>query len=232
MEATRGPSPLTHIQPGWRLVLASSSPRRAEMLSMIGLKPDIHSARVDETVQPGEPIELATLRIAQAKAKAVADMLPAPLVAGIRNTAVLGADTLVSVEIDTSGELVLGKPKDAADAMSMLGFLSGHTHRVVTAYAIMHIGQDRLSGARQVKLASSGLASTEVTFRPLDVVALNAYIATGEPMDKAGAYAIQGIGGSFIEKIEGSVSNVVGLPLDSVITDLLDLGTVGWGARD
>jgi septum formation protein len=169
-------------------VLASGSPRRRELLAQLGLSFTVVAPDVDETPLPGEgPIDLVR-RLAAAKAVAV-DGDP-----------VLGADTVVDVD----GE-VFGKPADAADARRMLRRLSGRAHRVHTGVAV-----------RTGELVDVEVVTTIVTFVPLRPAVVDWYIGTGEPLDKAGAYAVQGVGGVFVERIRGSVSNVVGLPLTTV----------------
>jgi nucleoside triphosphate pyrophosphatase len=176
------------------LVLASTSPRRVELLGLLGVPfravaPD----GVDETPAVGErPVGLAQ-RLAVEKARSV-DGAP-----------VIAADTVVEVDGD-----ILGKPVDADDARRMLQRLSGRTHQVHTAVAV-----------RSAAHVEVEVVTTAVRFVPLADEAIEWYLATGEPFDKAGAYAIQGAGGAFVEGVEGSVSNVVGLPLPTVV-QLLD----------
>ena len=172
-----------------RLVLASQSPRRRELLFQLGLTPEIRPAHADESVLPGEAPRDYVLRVAREKARAVPGEL------------VLAADTAVVL----AGE-VLGKPSDEADARRMLRALSGARHEVVTGVCV------RLAaGAPPVELEA--VVSTEVLFARLSERAVDWYVRTGEPLDKAGAYAIQGAGGAFVAEVRGSVSNVVGLPL-------------------
>lgn len=172
-----------------RLVLASQSPRRRELLEQLGLALDVRPAHTDESVRPGEAPRDYVLRVAREKARAVA------------GDVVLAADTSVVLE----GE-VLGKPADAADAARMLRALSGTRHEVMTAVSVR-----RTSGPLGVEL--DAVVTSEVTFAALGPAQIAWYVATGEPLDKAGAYAIQGAGGAFVLAISGSVSNVVGLPL-------------------
>lgn len=172
-----------------RLLLASQSPRRAELLRAAGFDFDIQPADADETLHPGEAPPDYVRRVAEAKARAVIDS------AGER--IVLAADTTVVVD-----QHILAKPADAADAARMLRLLSGRQHEVMTG----------------VTLASQGrvLTRVEVTrveFAALDGDEIAAYVQTGEPMDKAGAYAVQGVASRFVTRIEGSHSNVVGLPV-------------------
>lgn len=171
-----------------RLTLASASPRRAALLREAGIAFDVAAPRVDETVSPGVAPAEAALQLAVRKARAV----DAPLV--------LAADTL----IDLDGA-ILGKPTDAEDARRMLASLAGRAHAVVTGVALRR-------GART-------LAATErtiVRFRAMAPGEIDAYVATGEPMDKAGAYAIQGGARAFIERVEGPLDNVIGLPMGLV----------------
>jgi septum formation protein len=172
-----------------KLVLASSSPRRREILASLGLNFEIRHADVDESLLPSESASDAAERLARAKAVAVA--------AGAGDALVVAADTLVVLEGSA-----LGKPLDRADARRMLSALAGRTHDVVTGVACAR-------GGRVV----SGRETTRVVFAPMTRVEIEAYAASGEPDDKAGAYALQGIGGLFVERVEGSPSNVVGLPV-------------------
>jgi len=174
------------------LVLASGSPRRRQLLEMLGIPVEVRPSHVPEIPLPGEAPRAYAERLAREKAAAV----PGPVV--------LGADTTVVVE----GEM-LEKPADAADALRMLRRLQGRTHEVITAVAL--------------KTAGGTLVATDVTavtFRPADDDFLRAYAATGEPMDKAGAYGIQGYGAALVERIEGDFFGVMGLPVRLVL-DLL-----------
>ncbi len=172
-----------------RLLLASSSPRRLALLRALGLEPEVRPADVDETLRPGEDPHAAAERLARAKASAVAAEAP-------EGAVVLAADTIVVLD----GE-ALGKPRDAEDARRMLRALRGRAHDVVTGVAL----------ARDGALVS-GRETTEVVFAAMTDEEVDAYVATGEPADKAGAYALQGLGGLFVERISGTPSNVVGLP--------------------
>jgi septum formation protein len=170
------------------LVLASASPRRRDLLAGLGLRFEVRAAEADESPLPGElPSDLVE-RLAGAKAGAVT---------ATRDEVVIAADTVVVAGGDT-----LGKPVDADDAARMLRRLGGRTHHVLTGVAV------RLGGA-----LTTTVVSTDVTFRPLTEADIAWYVATAEPLDKAGAYAIQGAGGLFVERIAGSYHNVVGLPL-------------------
>lgn len=172
------------------LYLASGSPRRRELLTQLGLQFERLITSVVEQRDDHETAEQYVRRLALDKARAGVAVAPTDL-------PVLGADTLVVLE----GE-ILEKPRDADHAAAMLAMLSGQTHRVMTAVALAD---------RQQQLDC--LVTTEVTFRTLTADDIAAYVATGEPMDKAGAYGVQGIGGNFVRKINGSYHAVVGLPL-------------------
>ncbi len=178
------------------LVLASASPRRKELLTQLALGQeqfsfDILSANIDESYQEGEIAVDFVQRLAVEKAQAGLVLYAKP------DSVALGSDTIVVLD----GQ-ILGKPENEADAHKMLTLLSGRQHSVMTAVALTD-GEKTLSA----------LVETKVQFCPLTERDILAYIATGEPMDKAGAYGIQGLGGCFVEAIEGSYSAVVGLPL-------------------
>jgi septum formation protein len=180
------------------LVLASRSPRRAELLAAAGIEFSVRAADVDETPLPEENPEHYVVRVAEAKAGAVAlgdDEI------------VLAADTTVVL----AGE-IMGKPMDPADAMRMLTALSSQRHEVITAVCL-----------RNSHRTITDLSSTAVWFAPLSVGEIQWYVASGEPMDKAGAYGIQGLASRFIDRIEGSYTNVVGLPVARVYQLLREL---------
>lgn len=179
------------------LILASTSPRRAELLRMLGLPFEIRTGSVAEDPLPGELPVPHVERLARAKAHAVSQGTPEALV--------LGGDTVV-----VSGSRILGKPRDADDAVSMLLALSGLAHQVISGLALYRRGA----------LLASGTRSTIVRFRPFGPEEARAYVETGEPMDKAGAYGIQGLGAVLVEGIEGDHSTVVGLPIP-LLLDLL-----------
>ncbi|MEQ1908644.1 MAG: Maf family protein [Vicinamibacterales bacterium] len=190
-----------------RLVLASASPRRAELLRAAGIEFDVIAAHVDERVHVEETPEAYVRRVAEDKAQAVR------LVAGGR--LVLAADTVVIV-----GPAMLGKPVDTADARRMLRMLSGREHQVMTGVALATSGEANPSGSvaapdkgRPAGDLITRVATTIVEFAPLRDEDIDWYVATGEPMDKAGAYAIQGFASRFVTRIDGSYSNVVGLPM-------------------
>ena len=181
-----------------RIILASSSPRRKELLTQIGLSVTVSPADVDESILPGEAPEAYAIRVALAKASISAQR------AG--EGVIIAADTIVVI-----GDSILGKPADAHDAKSMLAMLSGKEHRVVTALAVM----DATTWKSMTRTSV-----TKVWFRDLSEREITAYVATGEPLDKAGAYGIQERGALLVERIEGCYSNVVGLPL-SLLGELL-----------
>jgi septum formation protein len=182
------------------LLLASASPRRRELLRNAGIEFEVLSVPVDETPLPGEEAEALARRLAQAKARAAHKAAQNDQRFVNQKLLVLGADTVVTVD----GH-VLGKPADEEDAARMLRLLSGKTHQVITGIA--------LEGARGPLVDS---VTTEVTFSPITEAEVRAYIATGEPMDKAGAYAIQGIASRWAVEINGCYFNVVGLPVSLV----------------
>ncbi len=184
------------------LVLASHSPRRREILAAAGIEFEVRPAAVDETRLPGEDPVAHVKRLAQAKALAVA---AAP------GEIVLGADTVVVVDRE-----VLGKPSTAGEAARMLRLLSGREHQVITGICLR-------AGERLVTDA----VSTRVHFQPLSEPEIEAYVASGEPMDKAGAYAIQGLASKFIDRVEGCYFNVVGLPVAVVYRHLHELAGEG-----
>lgn len=186
-----------HPQNNSTLILASSSPRRQELLREIGIPFQVHAAHINEDQIAGEDAREYALRLAREKAQTVAARYP--------QSYVLGADTIVVVDDE-----VLGKPKDHADAARMLRKLSGRGHEVTTAVSLV------APGARTETRA----CTTKVYFRKLTEDEIQQYVASGEPMDKAGAYAIQGGASRWADRIEGEWSNVVGLPL-SLVTDLL-----------
>jgi nucleoside triphosphate pyrophosphatase len=179
-----------------RLVLASASPRRRDLLSRLGLEFEVRPVNADETPRPGEAPEALALRLA--RAKAVAAARPGEIV--------IGADTVVAAD----GEL-LGKPADAAEAEAMLRRLSGRCHDVWTGVAVV-----RCDAAGRVAREAVRACRTEVTFRRLGAEEIAAYAATEEPLDKAGAYAIQGGAAAFVDRVDGDHDNVVGLPLTLV----------------
>lgn len=184
------------------LILASASPRRRDLLAQLNTPFRIIPANIDERVQPHEHPWAYARRMAYTKAQVIASQYPTALV--------LGADSIVVL-----GQQILGKPRDAADAQQMLTQLSGSAHRVLTGVAIVHAVR---------RLVCLEVVSTVVRFRALSAADIADYIASGEPMDKAGAYAIQGLGGALVTSWEGCYTNVVGLPLQRTAALLHALG--------
>jgi len=194
--------------PASDLILASASPRRAELLTAAGIPFEIRPAHIDEAARPGEDPRTYASRVAVDKASAVAGSSP--------GRPVLAADTVVVID-----GLILGKPADADDAKRMLRLLSGRTHEVMTAVVLLvnDPGGDVREGPRKSPPGSLSYTAVEVTaveFVLLSRAEIDWYVATGEPADKAGAYAIQGLASRFVTRIEGSYSNVVGLPVSLV----------------
>ncbi len=185
------------------LILASSSPRRAAILENAGIRFERRPADIDETPLPNESPEACVLRLAEEKARQVARDITGPAI-------IVGADTIVVLD----GE-VMGKPASEEEARSMLRRLSGRKHSVVTGVAAL-----RLPGGTILRAAET----TAVTFSPVSDREIDVYVATGEPMDKAGAYGIQERGGRFVPRIEGCYFNVVGLPLARLYALLRHLG--------
>lgn len=179
------------------LVLASASPRRRELLSLLGLEFEVFPAEVEEVIRPGKPPEELVKELAQRKALAVAERFP--------EAAILAGDTLV-----VKGRNLLGKPRDPEEAYRMLVALSGLWHRVLTAVCIVYKNEKKVF-----------VTETAVKFRKLLPEEIRAYLRTGEPLDKAGAYALQGLASAFVERIEGSVTGVIGLPLSETVEVLL-----------
>ncbi|HEV8074283.1 MAG TPA: Maf family protein [Candidatus Acidoferrum sp.] len=190
-----------------KLILASSSPRRAEILANAGLPFSVLSSAVDESPYPGESPPALVQRLANDKADLVTARAVGPAI-------ILAADTVVVLD-----DKILGKPNSIEDAQHMLQQLSGRTHSVLTGVALI-----RLPDGERRQFTESTL----VHFRPITKEELSSYLATDEPYDKAGAYAIQGQAGRYIPRIEGCYFNVVGLPLSRVLTELK---TLGWSAR-
>jgi septum formation protein len=183
-----------------RVLLASGSPRRHELLDLVGIPHEVRPANIDETLRPRETPSRHVERLAREKASAVATRDP--------NLITIGADTIVVVN-----RQILGKPASVEQAAAMLRQLSGREHKVVTAVAV----------SRGKKLRSA-VEEVRVRFRKLRDDDIDAYIATGEPMDKAGAYGIQGYGATIVECVNGDYFSVMGLPLARLVGLLRDVG--------
>ena len=183
-----------------RVILASQSPRRRELLTLVGIAHDVRPADIDETYLAGERPSEHAERLARGKADVIASREPDALV--------IGSDTIVVVDGD-----VLGKPVDDADAARMLARLGGRSHTVITALAVAWRGETH-----------SAVEEVGVTFHPLAADEIAAYIATREPMDKAGAYGIQGYGATLVARVDGDYFAVMGLSLQLLIRVLRSLG--------
>ena len=171
------------------LILASASPRRLALLQQLGYAPEVMATDVDESPRPGESPDALALRLAHSKGLAAATARP--------ETVILAADTVVAL-----GDRTFGKPSDYEEAVRMYTVLGGVWHQVHTAVAILHRGR-----------VDQRLCSSAVRLRPLSGAEMRSYWDTGEPVDKAGAYAVQGIGAVFVSGLQGSYSGVMGLPL-------------------
>lgn len=197
---------------GHGFVLASASPRRREILGTLGLRFDVEVSAIDEATVPDETAADYVLRIARDKARTVASRIAERDDADAR--AVLAADTTVVVD----GE-ILGKPEDDADARRMLRALSGRAHEVLTAIVVV-------TRERGETLVRGRVVRTEVVFRALEEAAIDAYLASGEHRDKAGAYGIQGLAMGFVTDLRGSYTNVVGLPAAETVDLLVESGAI------
>ncbi|MDB4888023.1 MAG: maf [Gemmatimonadetes bacterium] len=182
------------------VILASQSPRRRELLTLVGIPHVVRPADIDERYLPGEVPSAHAERLARGKAAVIARDEPGAVV--------VGSDTIVVVDGD-----VLGKPRNDAHAAEMLRRLSGRSHTVMTAVAVQWRGEER-----------SAVEEVEVTFAELDDATIRAYIATREPMDKAGAYGIQGFGATIVARVQGDYFSVMGLPLHRMVQLMRELG--------
>ena len=182
------------------VILASASPRRRELLALIGIAHEVRPADIDESYLEGETPHAHAERLAREKAAAIAAADP--------EAVTIGSDTIVVVD-----GRVLGKPRDVAHAQEMLRMLSGRSHEVMTGVATTWRGR-----------TLSGVETVGVTFRELDAGDIDGYIATGEPMDKAGAYGIQGFGATIVTRVHGDYFAVMGLPLNRLVRQLEALG--------
>jgi len=188
-----------------QIVLASASPRRSELLELAGISFRVAPADIPETPLPGEAAIPHALRLAQEKARAAAEREQT-------GRWFIGADTIVVLD-----DAIMGKPVDEADALRMLSALSGRSHQVVTAFAVLD---------RQTGVCTAEAVRTDVTFKPLQTEEIQSYIKTGCPLDKAGAYAIQGGAAHFVKEIHGSYTNVVGLPTCELVEVLTTFGAL------
>lgn len=198
-------------QTNGKLILASTSPRRKDLLTSLGLEFQVQPSTIEEVMDPELAPEELVLNLAKQKTEDVFSSIIAT--AQGERLLVLGADTIVVLD----GKF-LGKPVDRADAIAMLKRLSGRPHEVYTGVWLQVLEKDG------VVKTSHSCERSKVFFRPLKEREMEAYVDTGEPMDKAGAYALQGIGAALIEKIEGSHTNIVGLPIPNVVSLLRDSG--------
>jgi nucleoside triphosphate pyrophosphatase len=198
------------------LILASASPRRKEILTAAGIPCSVMPSGLEEHQRPGEPAEDFVKRVAVEKAL---DVLSKLTTNGART--VLGADTVVLID-----RLTLGKPQSADDAARMLRLLSGRSHRVLTGVCLLHAPAGMAASSPEL-WRDLRVASTRVDFSPLHPSEIDDYVKSGEPMDKAGAYAIQGLASRFVRGIEGCYFNVVGLPVSLVYEMLQALPTGG-----
>jgi septum formation protein len=194
-----------------KLVLASASPRRRELIERLGLAFEVLPADVDESMRRGEAPEALARRLAEDKASAIAHVRPDALV--------VGSDTIVVVDGD-----VLGKPVDDDEAVRMLLRLQGREHRVETGIAVV---APPAAGQKAARVASS-VVGVDVRFRAFDEALARAYVATREPLDKAGAYGIQGFGSALVERIDGDYFAVMGLPVVRMLAHMRELG---WDYR-
>lgn len=210
------------MAPRTRIILASSSPRRIELLTQLGLKFETRSPDVDEKQLRGEKPRALVARLALGKAEAVDGAL------SLGARLVIAADTIV---VAPGGKRVLGKPRDRSEAARMLRAISGKTHVVLTGYCLLATEVRGRSGRQQSVVR---VVRSEVRIRKLSGLDIKAYLATGESMDKAGAYAAQGHGAALIEEIRGSYTNVVGLPVAQLARDLedeFDVPLFGWKGK-
>ncbi len=182
------------------VILASASPRRRELLTLVGIAHTVKPADIDESLRLDELPEAYAERLCRRKAEAIAE--------SNKTSLVIGADTIVVID-----DVVLGKPRDVGDAERMLGVLSGRSHTVMTAVAVSYLGR-----------TVSSVELVDVTFRSINEDEIRRYVATGEPMDKAGAYGIQGYGATIVRRIDGDYFAVMGLSLVRLVALMAELG--------
>jgi septum formation protein len=200
---------VSQVQQKRSLVLASESPRRRDILGSLGVTFRVTPSGIDETALPAEPADAHVKRLAREKGLEVRSRL----LADRERPFILSADTVVVVD-----GAIYGKPVDDADAQRMLQTLTGRTHRVLTAVALCEVASEYRDAL---------LLATEVTFRAFDETTIAGYVASGEARDKAGSYAIQGLGAGLVRSIHGSYTNVVGMPAAETLEMLLRAGVVG-----
>lgn len=199
-----------------RIILASGSPRRVDLLEKLGLAFVTVASTLEEVVEPGlRPEDVAT-SLASQKALEVSSRLKTD--DEPEGILILGADTVVVVD-----DQILGKPVNVGDARRMLKLLSGRCHQVITGVSLVLMPESAVE---------EGFESSKVFFRDVDQAEIDSYIVTGEPMDKAGAYALQGIGSAFVDRIEGCYTNVIGLPVPLVVGMLRSRGVSVLGLPD
>ncbi len=191
-----------------RLILASASPRRIALIGQLGLAFEAIPSQIDEIADPDMPPDELVVRLATDKARAVVEKID--LAGPVEDVLVMGFDTTVVLR-----GRVLGKPASAEEAADMLKAMSGRSHFVYTGVALLKCPEGAVSTAWQ---------RSYVCFRTLAIEEINAYVATGEPMDKAGSYALQGAASAFVERIEGCYTNVIGLPVPLLVTMLRSYG--------
>ncbi len=218
-----------------RFILASSSPRRQQMIASLGIEFEIIKPEIDETQHAGEDPLAYVRRLSTEKAAVVAQQLnqtdlpasqPASTVILAADTIVLAADTIGSVEGEAGARQILGKPADDDEARAILRQLRDHPHEVYTAFRLLKLTADQTSGETRTE-AYDDLVKTTVTMRPYSDAEIDAYIASGDPFDKAGGYAIQNPDFHPVQAIDGCYHNVVGLPLCAVKRGLAALGWPG-----
>lgn len=205
-----------------QIILASASPRRKELLEQIGLEFEIVPAKGEEIITETKP-EAVVMELSRQKAREVAAMVRDYVnahqdIMTPQDMLVIGADTVVAAENEEEDMQILGKPKDEADAYRMLSMLSGKVHSVYTGVTLVFLDKSGKAGEHCF------YEKTDVHMRKMSDLEINRYIATGEPMDKAGAYGIQGKCAIYIEKIDGDYNNVVGLPISAIYHELQKLG--------
>ena len=208
-----------------QIILASASPRRKELLEQIGLEFEIVPAKGEEVITKTAPEEVV-MELSGQKAREVAGLVSLYTkthsdIMTPQDMLIIGADTVVAAKNGQGETEILGKPKDEADAYRMLSMLSGNTHSVYTGVTLVFLDKSGRAGEHCF------YEKTDVTMRQMSDLEIHRYIETGEPMDKAGAYGIQGKCAIYIEKIDGNYNNVVGLPISRIYTELKKLG-INW----